>query len=287
MESAVRVWHYTRDLLEIVDSLATGDFLLVWRWFCARRGTPNRVLSDNAAVFVAAAKVMHVTWVFNPHAAPWFGGFYERVVRVVKTPHRKVLGRTLLGREELETVITEIECTADQRPLFCVGPLFDASPLTAAMLISSEIWSSQESSKHTEVDLNVSQLGRRMRYVRTVGEHLRQRWTCEYLVTLKRYHAGRSRPLKQEEVVFIVDDGKWQSWRLARVLTFYAGKDGKSRVALIRTSSGAKMLHPIRKLVPMELAEEVDEDVDENIDVATIPANAVEPDQRSSSKPTM
>ena len=109
--------------LEIVDSLATGDYLLAWRRFCARRGTPHRVRSDNATVFVAAAKVLLVTWAFNPTAAPWFGGFYEQMVRSVKTPLRKVLGRALLGRVELETVITEIECTVNQRPLTCVGAL--------------------------------------------------------------------------------------------------------------------------------------------------------------------
>ena len=128
-------------------------------------------------------------------------------------------------------MLTEIECTVNQRPLTCVGAFSDASPLTPVMLIGSEIWSSKESSKDTEDDLNVSKLGRRMRYVRTVGEHLRQRWAREYLVTLNEYHAGRSRPLKQRHVVFLVDDRTRQSWHLAPVLTLYPGKDGKSHVA--------------------------------------------------------
>ena len=34
--------------------------------------------------------------------------------------------------------------------------------------------------------------------------------------------------LKQGDAVFVVNDRKRQSWRLARVLTLYAGKDGKS-----------------------------------------------------------
>ena len=243
--------------LEIVDSLATGDFLLAWRRFSARRGTPNRVRSDNATVFVAAAKVLRVTWVFNPPAAPWFGGFYERMVRSVKTPLRKVLGRAMLGRVELETVLTEIECTVNQRPLTCVGALSDASPpLTPAMLIGHEIWSSEDCSKIIEAGVNVTQLGRRMRYIKTVGEHLKQRWTREYLVTLNRYHAGSSRPLKQGDIVFVMDDGKRQSWRLARVVQLYSGKDGKCRVASIRTSSGTTTLRPIRKLVPMEVGED-------------------------------
>ena len=61
--------------LELVDSLTTADFILAWRRFTARRSRPQRVRSDNATVFVAAAKILHVEWIFNPPAAPWFGGF--------------------------------------------------------------------------------------------------------------------------------------------------------------------------------------------------------------------
>ena len=90
-----------------------GDFLLAF-WFCrfaARRSRPDNIISDNVTTFHAAAKELDIEWSFIPPASPWFGGFYERLVRAVKTPMKKVrfLGRSLLHCKELETVATEVE----------------------------------------------------------------------------------------------------------------------------------------------------------------------------------
>ena len=90
--------------LEVVESLSVDDFILAWHRFVSRRSTLRQVRSDNGTTFVAAAKVLCIRWIFNPPAAPWFGGFYERLVRVVKTPLKKVLGKALLRPAELVTV---------------------------------------------------------------------------------------------------------------------------------------------------------------------------------------
>ena len=41
--------------------------------------------------------------------APWWGGFYERLVGSVKRCLRKALGSVRLKVEELSTVLTEVE----------------------------------------------------------------------------------------------------------------------------------------------------------------------------------
>ena len=41
--------------------------------------------------------------------SPWWGGFYERLMRSVKMSLKKNLGKSLLGYEELETVLLKIE----------------------------------------------------------------------------------------------------------------------------------------------------------------------------------
>ena len=43
------------------------------------------------------------------HASPWWGRFYERLVRAVKVSLKKILGKSMLGYEELETVLLKIE----------------------------------------------------------------------------------------------------------------------------------------------------------------------------------
>ena len=50
-------------------------------------------------------------------AAPWVGGFYEWLVKSVKLPLRKILGKSLFY-EEMETAFCEVESTLNLRPLF-------------------------------------------------------------------------------------------------------------------------------------------------------------------------
>ncbi|XP_049523124.1 uncharacterized protein LOC119452753 [Dermacentor silvarum] len=98
--------------LEHVVGLTTNAFLMAFKRFCARRGTPRIVYSDNATTFKKAARElasMHqllrkeevsqycsthgITWKFIAERAPWWGGFWERLVRIVKMCLRKSLGR--------------------------------------------------------------------------------------------------------------------------------------------------------------------------------------------------
>ena len=243
--------------IEVVESLAVEDFLLAWRRFVSRRGTPCRVRSDNGTVFVAAAKVLRIKWIFNPPSAPWFGGFYERLVRVVKTPLKKVLGKALLRQVELVTVLCEIENAVNKRPLTHVGALSEGQPLTPAKLLGMDVWPSERDLPDVcdglDVNLSARQMTSRMRYVRTVADHLQQRWRREYLVTLNAHHAGQSRPVLAGDVVYVMDAGRKQSWKCARVVRLLPGKDNRSRVAMIDTGRGSTTLRPIRRLVPLEV----------------------------------
>ena len=84
--------------LEMVSSLSVSDFLLAYRRFVARRGQSGLMLSDNAAQFKAAPKVVGVKWSFIPPASPLFWGFYERLVRSMKKPYAKCLAIHCFGQ---------------------------------------------------------------------------------------------------------------------------------------------------------------------------------------------
>jgi hypothetical protein len=86
--------------------------MFVYRKFCAKYGAPQIVRSDTAKTFQRAAKQIAVDWRFNPPKAPWWGGFYERFVQLLKRPLRKVLKTALVTKKELEAVIAEIETSA-------------------------------------------------------------------------------------------------------------------------------------------------------------------------------
>ena len=56
-------------------------------------------------------------WKFIASLSPWWGGWWERLVRSVKVALRKSLGRRCLTRAGLETVLCEIEACINSRPL--------------------------------------------------------------------------------------------------------------------------------------------------------------------------
>ena len=49
--------------------------------------------------------------------APWYGGFWERPVSVVKRCLKKTVGKACLNTFELQIVLSEIELTLNSRPL--------------------------------------------------------------------------------------------------------------------------------------------------------------------------
>ena len=95
--------------LEIVQDLTAETFLLAFRKFAGRRSLPRMMISDNGSTYLSAAEELKslmelpeikeelsrrgVTWKFIPKRAPWYGGFWERLVGLTKTAIKKVLGR--------------------------------------------------------------------------------------------------------------------------------------------------------------------------------------------------
>ena len=90
--------------LELVKGLTAQQFLDCFRRYIARRGRPQVVVSDNAPQFRLAKTVLDkrwsdvfkdeevlsffanegITWKFTVALAPWQGGFYERLIGLVK-----------------------------------------------------------------------------------------------------------------------------------------------------------------------------------------------------------
>ncbi|GFS59684.1 integrase catalytic domain-containing protein [Trichonephila inaurata madagascariensis] len=116
--------------------LVPYTFLLALRRFLARRGNCKVIYSDNARTFKAAERELAyfanilkdsefqnfvadkgIHWKFIVERAPWWGGFYERLVKTIKDPLRKILGRALLTFEELSTILSEVEVIVNHRPL--------------------------------------------------------------------------------------------------------------------------------------------------------------------------
>ncbi|XP_071165983.1 uncharacterized protein [Mytilus edulis] len=77
-----------------------------------------------------------VEWRFIPKRAPWFGGWWERLIALTKTNLKKTLGRALINFDMLQTFVTEIEKILNDRPLTYVSTdIIDSEPLTPAHLL--------------------------------------------------------------------------------------------------------------------------------------------------------
>ena len=134
--------------------------------------------SDNGSAFVASSKVLSIEWRFNPPSSPWHGGgFYERLVGVVKAPLKRVLKRSLLSYEELQTLLAEVEYLVHDRPITYVGSCDDLAPLTPNLLLGSQVgYSGVE-----ERSLSHKEANRRIKYLFELRDNLRKRWTEEYI----------------------------------------------------------------------------------------------------------
>ena len=111
--------------LEVVNDLTEDSFLQGFRRFVSCRSLPVTMISDNASTYLAAANEIEqlvnsatvqdvlrnrgTTWKFIPKRAPWYGGFWERLIGLTKMTLKKVLGRTFISLTGLQTVVTEIE----------------------------------------------------------------------------------------------------------------------------------------------------------------------------------
>ncbi|KAG1710492.1 Pro-Pol polyprotein [Nymphon striatum] len=245
--------------LELVDSLKTEEFLLCFRRFIGRRNVPSIIISDNAATFVKASHDSFITskrikWRFIVPRAPWWGGFWERLVRTTKTCLKKVLGNSRVTKKEFLTVLCEVESIINHRPLTYVSEdseapcaLTPASFLTGASTLSFRDYSAM-------IDSSAEQLRIRKKHCDKVLDHIWSRWKKEYLLSLptcvSKFSEGEC--LKIGAVVLIREDNVPRScWKLGRVLELIRGRDDRVRAAVLKTSSGTYN-RPIQRLHVLE-----------------------------------
>ncbi|UYV83583.1 hypothetical protein LAZ67_23001537 [Cordylochernes scorpioides] len=246
--------------LELCTSLTTETFIGAMRRFVARRGRPSTIYSDNGLNFVGCKNLFssldwnkiveygainRISWKFNPPTACWWGGFWERMIGIVKQLLRSVLGSARVTNEELQTLLCDVEAVVNNRPLTYVSEDDDElAPLTPNKLINNCGSSILPEADEVERDSMVS----RYRNMQACREELRARFTKEYLAMLVHHgKARKSRRIEVGEIVLIGNDQKRRiAWPLGKVEEVLPGADGQVRVARVKTSSGV-FLRPCYK----------------------------------------
>ena len=276
------------DHLEIVSNMSTSTFLNCFRRFIACKGTPKQIICDNAPNFKSASEVTNlvwkniitaenvqsysssvgITWVFIVELAPWMGGFYERMVGLVKRALRKTIGKRLLTYDQFNTVVKEAESVVNSRPLIYVGDDINSTivitpqnftclnPFTGIPQCVPDYSDPDYSPK----DSSAEQI---LKYWKKGQKLLDSFWTIwrnEYLTSLRErtnVHLKASRtqsasPCKVGDIVLIKDDMPRGNWRMGNIEGLVTSADNSVRSAKVRTSTGRILGRPLCLLYPIE-----------------------------------
>ncbi|GFY27232.1 phosphatidylinositol-glycan biosynthesis class W protein [Trichonephila clavipes] len=216
--------------LELVSDMSTKCFLLALRRFLARRGNCKVIYSDNAHTFKAAKRELAyfanilkdsefqsfvadkgIHWKFIVECAPWWGGFYERLVKTIKDPLHKILGRALLTFEEFSTILSEVEVIVNHRPLTYVeNDPGEPEPLTPAHFLELGYGDSKYPIHFIElIDTTTAKESykKRKTYRTLLLKQLWRRWKEQYLLQLKTANHFKTpsvhKNLKLNDVVLV------------------------------------------------------------------------------------
>jgi hypothetical protein len=268
--------------LQVTDSLDQDAFLMAFDCFALRRGFPSTCYSDNGTNLVAGEREIreslehwnqqligstlaakNIQWVFNPPAAPHFGGVWERMVQSAKRALRAILNGRMVTDKILETAMVEVENLINSRPLthVSVNP-FDPEPLTPNHFLIGAAHPNQvfASAADEEVPLE-----KKFAYVKMLADHFWKRWMKEYVPNLieRRKWLSEQRNIQEGDIVVIADGNNPRGeWPIGRITRPIVGPDGRVQTAMVKTLTG-EYLRPVAKLCLLEAEKTPDPEFSE------------------------
>ena len=238
-------------------------------------------MSDNVKTFQASAKELikisqskeinhyltnhRITWNFIVEKAPWWGGYWERMVQGVKRCLRKSIGRTNLTYEQLQTLVAEVESIINARPLTYVQDDVDgiSYTLSPSHLIYGRRIADKPNDGHFDITSTNATLTKRHKLQRYLLTQFTNQWRKDYLVGLRETHCANSTrnsssKITVGDVVVLKDDSvKRAFWKLVVVKELIPGRDGEIRAAWVRVASDGSQPHMLKQstqhLYPVEV----------------------------------
>ena len=241
--------------LEPILNLGTEEFLNCFRMFVSRRGLPSKVYSDNASTFHAGQKELklflskinwdkisefaldkEIEWDFFLPYQPHLNGVTERLVRSVKGPLRKTLGKTTVTFRQLQVLLTEIEQIVNTRPL---APVTSSSPIpiTPFHLIHGrhfEVLPSQKTSAGLKyIDLWLKR--------KNLMQSFWKLFTHDYLLQMgirRKWTRPNDTDLLNQLVLLNDKDMSQFHWKIGKIIQCFPSKDGVVRTVEIQLPTG-------------------------------------------------
>ena len=281
----VYIWLFTcaatRGLhLELVEGCLAEQFLRAFCCFASSRGLPRWLMSDNAKNVKSCCKEIEnihcsqqvkshlanvgVSWKFIVKVAPWWGGFWRRLVHLTKDCLKRTIGRALLNFDEMHTSLVKIEAVLNARPLTYIyddveGILY---PLSPSHLIYRRRISCTPNEDYNNIKSTNDSLTRRVRHQRRLLKQFTSCWSQEYLTNLFEKATPIKDGMKDKtavgNIVFIKERGTARCWwKMAKIEELLPGRDGNIRAANIKVVSKEKckpsMIRPVQLLIPTKV----------------------------------
>ncbi len=264
--------------LEVVVDQSVNSFINAFRRFIILRFCPKTMYSDNAACFRAAAKYMrqmyqskrvhdylskrNIVWRFSPSLAPWWGGFWERMVKTTKEVLTSTMGRKEVDMDVFATFVTEASGIINSRPLLYFGD--DDFALSPDQLLKGGFTNHTLNTEAPDVPDTLEEQNAHI----NAREQMRRKLVAEYwtafnamfLKDLSLFHVSKKGPSKGVQlgqVVLIKQDKiSRREWKMAQITGITPGKDGIVRKVTLATiaKDGKKIeiSRSIESLTPLE-----------------------------------
>ena len=271
--------------LEVAYDNTASCFLNLFRRFVARWGLPESVTSDNAANFHNVADFLQVfaqdtevidffsernlRWHFIHPRSPWEGGFYERLIGVVKHCLRLAMFRRSLTYDEMVTTLQEVMTRVNNRPLTYLGnSTDDLEALTPNHLLVGRPIETLPVLTEEEDDPDYED-GRQplldtFRHRSGSVRKFSQVWETEYLQALRarHYNGAKAQDIKVRvgDIVLVETDSVRSTWPLGRVIELNMDSEGVVRSANVFIKGHIRAL-TLNKLALLEVDESAGEGV--------------------------
>lgn len=242
--------------LEPLEDMSTRSCLSAVQNFTSLYGPPKHFYSDCGTNFVGLAGIFRkiitslastvadfigVTWHFNPPYTPHFGGSWERLIQSTKRMMKMMEHEHRVQNDyDLRNVFYQISDQLNERPLTPIPVNPDEElPPSPKQFIRLNARQSIVLQPPNEDHLHQLKLEK----LSEVSDQLVKKFIRDYLpvITKRTKWFKAERSLEVDDVVLMVDFSMPKiKWRRAIVNQLFPGKDGRPRVAEIRTKSGLR-----------------------------------------------
>lgn len=259
--------------LELVMDMSSQSFICALKRFIARRGIPTCLYTDNATNFKGSKSELndlykmfqnekcysdifnyvssnHIEYKFTVPLASHMGGIYEAGIKSVKYLLKRHLFSTKLTYEFLYTVLLQIECILNSRPLYPLTDLpYDLTCLTPAHFIIGTALT--DLPEPNVLDFNESRINVYQKIMQIKQKFWKQFYFnyLSELQTRNKWHKVHKN-VNIGDLVIIKDENTPPIfWPLGRIISTNINKsDNLVRSAVVSTSKG-EYTRPIHKLI--------------------------------------